>query len=105
MFSIVIEANIKIVVVTGVHRDFFVHILEEVVSSCPTQHEAHIKHTRLEDQQPKILLEDYQINATLAAGIKVIMADVITLWTLHGIGLPWRGAGDSSYVPVRTICS
>jgi hypothetical protein len=105
MFSVVIEANIKIIVVTGVHRHFFVHILKEVVSSCPAQHEAQIKHARLEDQQPKILLEDHQINAALAAGIKVIMADVITFWALHGVGLPLRGTGDSHYVPVRTICS
>jgi hypothetical protein len=103
MLGVVIEANIEIVVVTGMHGDFLFHTFEEVISSCPAQHEAQVKHARLEDQQPNVLLESDQINAALATGIKVIMADVITLWALHDIGLPLRGT--SAYVPVRTICS
>jgi hypothetical protein len=46
----VIEAHIEIVVVAGVHRDLLFHAREEVISSCLPQHEAEIKHTRLEDQ-------------------------------------------------------
>jgi hypothetical protein len=103
MLSVVIETNIEIVVVTGMHGDPLFDALEEVVSSCPTQHETQVKHARLENQQPNILLEKYQINAALATGIKIIMADVITLWALHDIGLPLRGI--SAYVPIRTICS
>jgi hypothetical protein len=103
MLSVVIEANIEIVVVTGMQADAFFDALEEGVSSCPTQHETQVKHARLENQQPNFLLERHQINAALATVIKVIMADVITLWALHDIGLPLRGI--RTYVPVRTICS
>jgi hypothetical protein len=102
MLSVVIEANVEIVV-TGMHGDSLFDALEERVSSCATQHETQVKYARLENQQPNILLESHQINATLATGVKVIMADVITLWALHDIGLPLRGI--SAYVPVRTICS
>jgi hypothetical protein len=103
MLSVIIEANIEIVVVTGMQADAFFDALEEGVSSCPTQHETQVKHARLENQQPNFLLERHQINAALATVIKVIMADVITLWALHDAGLPLRGI--STYVPVRTICS
>jgi hypothetical protein len=103
MLSVVIEANIEIVLVTGMQGDSLLDALEEGVSSCPTQHETQVKHARLENQQPNILLERHQINAALATVIKVIMADVITLWALHDVGLPLRGI--SAYVPVRTICS
>ena len=91
------------IVVTGMHGDPLFDALEEVVSSCPTQHETQVKHARLENQQPNIMLESHQINAALATVIKVIMADVITLWALHDVGLPLRGI--RAYVPVRTICS
>src|SRR5215471_12858045 len=102
MLSVVIEANVEIVV-TGMHGDSLFDALEERVSSCATQHETQVKYARLENQQPNILLESHQINTTLATGVKVIMADVITLWALHDIGLPLRGI--RAYVPVRTICS
>jgi hypothetical protein len=102
MLCVVIEANIEIVV-TGMHGDSLFDALEEVVRSCTTQHETQVKHARLENQQPNILLESHQIKAALATGIKVIMADVITLWALHDVGLPLRGI--HAYVPVRTICS
>jgi hypothetical protein len=49
MLSVVIKANIEIVV-TGMHSAPLFDALEEAVSSCPTQHETQIKHTRLEDQ-------------------------------------------------------
>src|SRR5262249_44286335 len=100
--SVVIKANIEIVV-TGMHGDPLFDALEEVVSSCPTQHETQVKHARLEHQQPNLLLESHQINTALATGIKVIMADVLTLWALHDVGLPLRGI--RIYVPVRTMCS
>jgi hypothetical protein len=36
MLSVVIEANIEIVVVTGMHGATLFDALEEIVSSCPT---------------------------------------------------------------------
>jgi hypothetical protein len=58
MLSVVIEANIEILV-TGMHGDSLFDALEEVISSCTTQHETQVKHARLENQQPNLLLESH----------------------------------------------
>jgi hypothetical protein len=105
MVGVIVQANIEIFVVTTVHDDFLCDALEEVIRPCTTEHQSKIQHTRLEDQQAYLLLEDGQATATFAANIEIIVADIVTFWALHNLDFSFRGTGDTGYASLRTICS